>query len=69
MKTDKTFERRLNRHHDELHWLYMELYQNDAMFVCVLSGKKSTVKNAGQKKGSRPGMVPKEGHAGNDALY
>ncbi len=33
MKTDKTFERRLNRHHDELHWLYMELYQNDAMFA------------------------------------
>ena len=33
MKTDKTFERRLNRHQDELHWLYMELYQNDAMFA------------------------------------
>ena len=33
MKTEKTFERRLNRHHDELRWLYMELYQNDAMFA------------------------------------
>lgn len=33
MKTDKSFERRLNRHHDELRWLYMELYQNDAMFA------------------------------------
>lgn len=31
MKTD--FERRLARHIDELRWLYMELYQNDAMFA------------------------------------
>ena len=23
------FERRLNRHHDELQWLYRELYHND----------------------------------------
>ena len=31
MKTD--FERRLDRHLDELRWLYMELYGNDAMFA------------------------------------
>ena len=31
MKTD--FERRLARHIDELRWLYMELYGNDAMFA------------------------------------
>ncbi len=27
------FQERLNRHHDELRWLYMELYGNDAMFA------------------------------------
>ena len=28
-----TFEERLERHHDELRWLYMELYQNGDMFA------------------------------------
>lgn len=32
-KTDETFQRRLERHHDELKWLYMELYDNDSMFA------------------------------------
>lgn len=32
-KKSETFLRRLERHHDELRWLYMELYQNDSMFA------------------------------------
>lgn len=32
-KKDMIFQERLNRHHDELRWLYMELYGNDAMFA------------------------------------
>ena len=28
-----TFEERLARHHDELRWLYMELYHNGDMFA------------------------------------
>ena len=32
-KKDMIFHKRLNRHHDELRWLYMELYGNDAMFA------------------------------------
>ena len=32
-KADKIFQRRLERHHDELRWLYMELYGNDSMFA------------------------------------
>ena len=32
-KEDKVFLERLERHHDELRWLYMELYDNDAMFA------------------------------------
>ena len=30
---DKVFEERLSRHHDELRWLYMELYGNGSMFA------------------------------------
>lgn len=30
---DATFLRRLHRHHDELRWLYMELYDNGDMFA------------------------------------
>lgn len=32
-KADSVFQKRLERHHDELRWLYMELYQNDDMFA------------------------------------
>lgn len=31
--SDRVFERRLARHHDELRWLYMELYDNGDMFA------------------------------------
>ena len=31
-KTDSTFQRRMQKHLDELKWLYMELYQNTDMF-------------------------------------
>ena len=31
-KLDEVFQQRLQRHHDELRWLYMELYENDSMF-------------------------------------
>lgn len=33
MKMDTVFEERLKRHHDELRWLYMELYNNGDMFA------------------------------------
>lgn len=32
-KADDIFQKRLAKHHDELKWLYMELYQNDSMFA------------------------------------
>lgn len=31
--TEEIFQQRLERHHDELRWLYMELYQNGDMFA------------------------------------
>lgn len=30
--TEEVFQKRLQKHHDELRWLYMELYKNDDMF-------------------------------------
>lgn len=33
IRRDEAFQRRLDRHHDELRWLYMELYGNDSMFA------------------------------------
>lgn len=32
-ESDRVFAERLKRHHDELRWLYMELYDNDDMFA------------------------------------
>ena len=37
MKKDSIFQHRLEKHHDELRWLYMELYQNDDMFAELCS--------------------------------
>lgn len=31
--TQEIYEKRFKRHHDELRWLYMELYGNDSMFA------------------------------------
>ena len=36
-----SFQRRLQRHHDELRWLYMELYDNDSMFAELCEHLKS----------------------------
>ena len=36
-KNDSIFQHRLEKHHDELRWLYMELYQNDDMFAELCS--------------------------------
>lgn len=35
------FQERLNRHHDELRWLYMELYENDSMFAELLANMRT----------------------------
>ena len=37
MKASDIFEKRLKKHHDELRWLYMELYDNDAMLQSMRS--------------------------------
>ena len=40
-KMKNSFQRRLQRRHDELRWLYMELYDNDSMFAELCDHLKS----------------------------
>ncbi len=37
VNADTVFQKRMNKHHDELKWLYMELYQNGDMFAELCS--------------------------------
>ena len=37
MSQNQEFENRLARHHDELRWLYMELYDNGSMFYELMT--------------------------------
>lgn len=49
MKQETEYERRLNRHYDELKWLYCELYENGMSFlkICVEKCRKNT--NTGKR--------------------
>ena len=44
-KEDIKFKERLDIHHDELQWLYMELYQNRDMFAELCSQMYEYYKN------------------------
>ena len=51
-EADRIFAERLGRHHDELRWLYMELYSNDARFaeLCEQMKRYYDQRNAKLKK-------------------
>ena len=40
------FQSRMNKHHDELKWLYMELYGNGDMFAELCSQMYDTTESA-----------------------
>ena len=65
-KTDEIFRQRLERHHDELRWLYMELYDNDSMFaeLCTnmyrfFKDRKSSLKTRDKNREKNPGWFRK----------
>lgn len=67
MKRESDFDRRLARHHDELRWLYMELYGNDAMFYELCSQmnrfyeeRDSSLKQRDKQKEADPGWFKKK---------
>ena len=48
VKNDSMFQKRMERHHDELRWLYMELYGNDSMFMELCEQMGSYYENRSQ---------------------
>ena len=75
-KDQEIFQERLNHHHDELRWLYTELYHNDDMFAELCdqmyqyfysTPPRAQKPRPGKRKKS--GLVPPEGYAWHDALY
>ena len=61
-KTDQEFQKRLERHIEELRWLYMELYDNSSMFAELCDSlytfykeRRTSLKNRDRKREDDPG--------------
>lgn len=65
-----TFLKRLERHHDELRWLYMELYDNDSMFaeLCDRMGQFYLERKSELKKRDDGRMAEPDWYRKNDML-
>ena len=75
-ENDKVFEQRLSRRHDELRWLYMELYGNSDMFaeLCgqmkrYYDSRKESLKALDLKREKEGKMVPQPGYGRHDDVY
>lgn len=62
VKGDNIYLKRLERHHDELRWLYMELYNNDSMFAELVDNMRQfyldrdkALKKQDEKRAADPG--------------
>ena len=65
-KADMMFQKRLEKHHDELRWLYMELYGNDSMFAELCDNlyrfyneRKTALKDRDEKREQDPDWFKK----------
>ena len=65
-KADNRFQKRLEKHHDELRWLYMELYDNADMFaeLCTemyhyYEARKDALKKSDQAREKKPDWYKK----------
>lgn len=59
-KNNSIFQYRLEKHHDELRWLYMELYQNDDMFAELCSKMYEYYRHRNSKLKERDAKREKE---------
>ena len=59
-KNNSIFQYRLEKHHDELRWLYMELYQNDDMFAELCSRMYEYYRHRSSKLKERDAKREKE---------
>ena len=62
MKRDNIYRKRLDKHMDELKWLYMELYNSQDMFDGLLKGMEGFYKE-------RAGCRQPEGRGRQAGLY
>lgn len=49
MKRDNIYRKRLDKHMDELKWLYMELYNSQDMFDGLLKGMEGFYKERAER--------------------
>ena len=70
-KADAVFQKRLERHYDELKWLYMELYHNEDMFAELCSQmyeyymkRRESLKERDLEREAEPGWFKKNGMLG-----
>lgn len=72
MKRDKIYKGRLDKHMDELKWLYMELYNSQDMFDGLLEGMEGFYVERTERlrtldaSREEPVLVQKELYAGHD---
>lgn len=66
-KAEDIFQKRMEKHHDELRWLYMELYHNDAMFAELCGQlyhyyklRKIRLRNRDERKEKSPDWFKKQ---------
>ncbi len=69
-KKDEVFQARLSRYHDELRWLYMELYDNSDMFaeLCTEMYAYYEARSAGLKKSDQEREEKPDWYKKNDML-
>ena len=69
-KSDKEFQTRMEKHQDELKWLYMELYQNEDMYaeLCSRMYQYYTERKAALKKRDREREVHPDWYRRKDML-
>lgn len=70
VKNDEIYQRRLQRHHDELRWLYMELYNNGSMFAELCNNMRQFYleRNAELKARDKKRETDQEWYKQNDML-
>ncbi len=69
-KADNIFQKRLEKHHDELRWLYMELYDNSDMFaeLCEEMYRYYGARKAALKKSDQAREQKADWYKKNDML-
>ena len=66
MKRDNIYRKRLDKHMDELKWLYMELYNSQDMFDGLLKGMEGFYKERAGRPSERWMLPERRTRAGTE---